>query len=139
MKYKNILLVNDDTDDAEIFVSVLNAINHSIRSTVEYSALEALKKLQDSKLSPDIIFLDYNMPYLDGTGFLELLRNIKGFKKIPVVLYSRNSGVMLQDAVEKFKRVQFLKKRANFRKLFESLQKIIISEKSIKKNFDLKL
>lgn len=130
MKYKNILLVNDDRDDAEIFVSVLNAINHKIRSTVEESALEALKKLQDSKLSPDIIFLDYNMSYLDGTGFLKLLRDIKGLRKIPVVLYSRTSADMLQDVMDKFKRVQFLKKRANFRKLFESLQKIMISEKS---------
>lgn len=130
MKYKNILLVNDDRDDAEIFVSVLNAINHKIRSTVEDSALEALKKLQDSKLSPDIIFLDYNMSYLDGTGFLKLLRDIKGLRKIPVVLYSRTSADMLQDVMDKFKRVQFLKKRTNFRKLFESLQKIMISEKS---------
>ncbi|MBF4515861.1 response regulator [Flavobacterium sp. ANB] len=126
MKYKNILLVNDDIDDAETFVSVLNAINNKIISTVEDSALEALKKLQDSKLLPDIIFLDYNMAYLDGTGFLKLLRDIKGLKKIPVILYSRNSEVMLQDAIGKFKRVKFLKKRTNFRKLFESLQKIIM-------------
>lgn len=100
---------------------------------MEKSALEALKKLQDSKLSPDIIFLDYNMSYLDGSVFLKLLRDIKSLKKIAVVLYSRNSGVMLQDALSKFKKVQFLKKHSNFRKLFESLQKIVISEKSVKK------
>lgn len=52
--FKNILLVNDINDDAETFVLVLNAISNKIRSTVEESALEALKKLQDSKLSPDI-------------------------------------------------------------------------------------
>ncbi|MCD0466057.1 response regulator [Flavobacterium sp. ENC] len=126
MKYKNILLVNDVNDDAETFVLVLNAINHKIISSVEGSALEALKKLRDSKLAPDIIFLDYNMLYFDGIGFLKLLRDIKGIKKIPVVLYSRNSGHMLEETMTKFKRVQFLKKRANFTKLFKSLQKIII-------------
>jgi len=129
MKYKNILLVNDIKNDAENFVLVLNAINHEIRSSVESSALEALKKLQDAKLAPDIIFLDYNMVYLDGIGFLKLLRNIKGLKRIPVVLYSRNSGIMLEQAMTKFKRVQFLKKHTNFRKLFKSLQKIIMCEK----------
>lgn len=133
MRYKNILLVQYDTDDAEVFVSIFNAINHKIRSSLENSALKALKKLQDSKLSPDIIFLDYNMPYLDGTEFLKLLRGIKGLKRIPVVLYSRNSGVMEQDALAKFKRVQFLKKHRDFLKLFELLQKIIVSEKSLKK------
>lgn len=126
MKYKNILLVNDVNDDAETFVLVLNAINHKIISSVEGSALEALKKLRDSKLAPDIIFLDYNMLYFDGIGFLKLLRDIKSIKKIPVVLYSRNSGHMLKEAMTQFKRVQFLKKRANFTKLFKSLQKIII-------------
>ncbi|TPG34825.1 response regulator [Flavobacterium pectinovorum] len=133
MKYKNILLVNDINDDAETFVLVVNAINHKIRSSVEGSALEALKKLQNSKLSPDIIFLDYNMLDLDGTGFLKLLRDIKGLKRIPIVLYSRNSGYMLQEAMTKFKKVQFLKKRTNFRKLFKSLQEIIMLEKSEKK------
>ena len=133
MKYKNILLVNDINDDAETFVLVVNAINHKIRSSVEGSALEALKKLQNSKLSPDIIFLDYNMLDLDGTGFLKLLRDIESLKRIPIVLYSRNSGHMLQEAMTKFKKVQFLKKRTNFKKLFKSLQEIIMLEKSEKK------
>jgi len=125
MKYKNILLINEINDDAENFVLVLNTISHKIRSSVEGSALKALRKLQDSKLSPDIIFLDYNMLHLDGTGYLKLLRDIKSLKGIPVVLYSRNSGHMLQEALTKFKGVHFLRKRANFRKLFESLQNII--------------
>lgn len=133
MKYKNILLVNDINDDAETFVLVLNAINHKIRSSVEGSALEALKKLKDSTLSPDIIFLDYNMLHLDGDGFLKLLRDSKGLKRIPVVLYSRNSGRMLQEAMTKFKRVHFLKKHTNFRKVFKSLQKIIMPEMPEKK------
>lgn len=133
MKYKNILLVNDNTDDAERFASVLNAINHKIRSSVEDSALEALKKLKHSKLSPDIIFLDYNMSYLDGSTFLKLLRDIESLKKIPVILYSRSSRVIMQDTMKKFKGVQFLKKSTNFRKLFESLQKIVMTKKSLDK------
>lgn len=133
MKYKNILLVNDINDDAETFVLMLSAINHKIKSQVESSALEALKKLKDSKLSPDIIFLDYNMPHFDGAVFLKLLRDIKGLKRIPVVLYSRNSGHMLKEATDKFKGVQFLKKRTDFRKLFKSLQEIIMAEKPERK------
>ncbi|MFH6964218.1 response regulator [Flavobacterium plurextorum] len=121
MKYKNILLVNDINDDADTFVLVLNAINHKIRPSVEGSALEALKKLRDSILLPDIIFLDYNMLHLDGKGFVKLLREIKGIKRIPVVLYSHNSEQMLQGAIAEFKGVQILKKHADIRKLFTSL------------------
>ncbi len=133
MKYRNILLVDDDTDDAEIFVTALHTINHKIKYSVENNALEALKKLQDSKLSPDMIFLDYHMPYLDGTEFLKLLRNVKELKNIPVVLYSGHSGEMLKEALDKFKKVQFLKKHGNFRKLIELLKDIIKAEVSEKK------
>lgn len=133
MKYRNILLVDDDTDDAEIFVTALQTINNKIKYSVENNALEALKKLQHSKLSPDMIFLDYHMPYLDGTEFLKLLRSIKELKKIPVVLYSGHSGTLLKEAVDKFKKVQFLKKHENFRKLTELLNDIITLETATKK------
>lgn len=126
MRYRNILLVNAENDDAENFALVLGAISHKIKSSVETSALEALKKLQCSALSPDIIFLDHDMRYFDGDTFLTLLRDIKGLKSIPVVLYSRNSTAMLQEVMVKFKGVQFLKKRTDFKKLFKSLQKVII-------------
>ncbi|WP_289659200.1 response regulator [Flavobacterium panacagri] len=133
MKYRNILLVDDDTDDAEIFVTALRTINNKIKYSVENNALEALKKLQNSKLSPDMIFLDYHMPYLDGTEFLKLLRSVKELEKIPVVLYSGHSGTLLKEAVDKFKKVQFLKKHENFRKLTELLNDIITLETSTKK------
>ncbi len=129
MKYQNILLVNDINEDAETFVLVLNAINNKIRSSVEGSALEALKKLQHSKLTPDIIFLDYNTLYLDGSVFLKLLRYIKGLKRIPVVLYSRNSGHIIKEVLTEFKGVQFLKKSANYTKLINSMQNKIMAEK----------
>ncbi|MBW1654591.1 response regulator [Flavobacterium quisquiliarum] len=133
MKYRNILLVDDDTDDAEIFVTALHAINNKIKYSVENNALEALKKLQDLKLSPDVIFLDYHMPYLDGTEFLKLLRGVKELKNIPVVLYSGHSGTLLKEAIDKFKKVQFLKKQGNFRKLTELLNDIITIETETKK------
>ncbi|PWB27459.1 response regulator [Flavobacterium sp. HTF] len=133
MKYKNILLVNDDSDHAEDFVTALNAINQKIISSVESSALEALKKLRGSKLAPDMIFLDYHMPYFDGTEFLKLLRDIKALRKIPVILYSKHSGGMLKDSLDTFKGVQFLKKQGNFSKLTEVLRNVIVPEQSVKK------
>ncbi|PBJ15841.1 hypothetical protein BSF42_02450 [Flavobacterium sp. ACN6] len=44
MKHKNILLVNDINDDAEIFVLVLNAISNKIRSTVEESSTDFISE-----------------------------------------------------------------------------------------------
>lgn len=125
MAYKNILLVDDDPDDAEIFIMALNAIDEKIKGSVESNALDALKKLKEKAKLPDIIFLDYYMPYLDGSEFLTLLREIKGFEKIPVILYSGQSAASLKSVTDDFKNVRFLKKNSDFKKIIRSLKEII--------------
>jgi len=132
MGYKSILLVDDDADDAEIFASALNAISDKIKCCLENNALTALNKLKDAKLSPDIIFLDFHMPYLDGTEFLKLLRGIKELKHVPVVLYSGHSGMVLKEAAGKFKNVRYLKKHGNFRKIVELLKGILLHREDLK-------
>lgn len=126
MKYRNILLVDDDADDAEIFGIALHAIDLKIKYSIQNNALDALKMLQAPKKTPDIIFLDYHMPYLDGSEFLKLLRKIKGLEKIPVVLYSGHSGALVKDAAAKFKKVQFLKKQQSLKDLTGLLQHILL-------------
>nr|WP_294782185.1 response regulator [uncultured Flavobacterium sp.] len=125
MKYRNILLVDDDTEDGEIFGLALNAVDSKIKYTVKNNALDALKMLQGLKKSPDMIFLDYHMPYLDGSEFLKLLRNVKGLEKIPVILYSGHSGSLVKDAAATFKKVQFLKKQNSLKDLTVSLKQIL--------------
>lgn len=118
--------MDDDTDDAEIFGMALYAIDVKIKYSIQNNALDALKMLQTPKKTPDIIFLDYHMPYLDGTEFIKLLRKIKGLEKIPVVLYSGHSGSLVKDAAAKFKKVQFLKKQHSLKDLSALLQQILV-------------
>ena len=49
------------------------------------------------------------------------------------MLYSGHSGTLLKEAIDKFKKVQFLKKQGNFRKLTELLNDIITIETETKK------
>lgn len=127
MKYHYILLVDDDTDDAEIFSTAVKAVDDTIKTVVENNALDALKKLKEAKKFPHIIFLDYYMPYLDGSEFLELLRSIKGLRDIPVVFYSGHSDDALNELAAKHKTAGFLKKQGNLTDLIKSLQEILNS------------
>ncbi|MBE8724396.1 response regulator [Flavobacterium hungaricum] len=127
MSYKNILLVDDDIDDAEIFKMAVESIDSKIKIVIEDNALKSLNKLKAASKLPEIIFLDYYMPYLDGSEFLKLIREVKGLKKIPVVLYSGQSGAKIKEVIKKFKDVQFLEKKANFRDIVDSLKEIINS------------
>lgn len=128
MKYKKILLVDDDLEDAEIFKMAVDAVDAKIKVSIQTNALTALNKLKQSDKFPDIIFLDYYMPYLDGSAFLKLLRQVEGLEKIPVVLYSGQSGSEVKDAGEKFNDVRFVKKKSSFRDIIDSLTEVLDSE-----------
>lgn len=106
----------------------LDAINENITGSVESNPLDALKKLKETSKLPHIIFLDYYMPYLDGSEFLKLVRHIKGMEEIPVVIYSGESQASVKKVLHKFKNVQFLKKHSDFKKIINSLKDIIKPE-----------
>ena len=47
-----------------------------------------LQSLRTAKHKPDIIFLDLHMPVLNGEEILNILKNSKEFRQIPVVMIS---------------------------------------------------
>jgi len=92
MRFGNILLIDDDADDQEIFISALNDISEALDYTALADASIALKKKLESKeLTPDVIFLDLNMPIMTGEQFLIAVKNKEGLKNIPVYIFSTTS------------------------------------------------
>ncbi len=85
-----LLNVDDDIDDQEIFTEAINIINPSIRCISANDGLEAHELLFKRKtfLSLDYIFLDINMPKLNGIELLGLIKSDKRFDQIPVYLLS---------------------------------------------------
>jgi len=66
MRYKNILLIDDDDEDQEIFLSAVEEVSNSASCIAFSGATEALKKLATKDINPDVIFLDLNMPIMNG-------------------------------------------------------------------------
>lgn len=83
-----ILYADDDHDDYDILCDALNHLDPSISCHLATNGIEALKILNHSNELPDYIFLDINMPLMNGkTCLFELKRNDR-LKDIPVVVYS---------------------------------------------------
>lgn len=91
MAYRNILLIDDDDDDQEIFLEVVEEISQEVVCTALSDASEALQKLTDGELQPDVIFLDLNMPVMSGQQFLTEIKQRPGLKHIPVIIFSTTS------------------------------------------------
>jgi CheY-like chemotaxis protein len=91
MLYKNILLIDDDSDDADVFIEAINSLDKNITCFAETNPIKALEFLTSTETLPDLIFLDYNMPVLNGNEFIEKMRAVEELQPIPVILYSSYS------------------------------------------------
>ena len=97
----NVLLVDDDTDDAEMMLFSLTKLSWCEFNYVG-DGVDALAYLySDSTISPDLIVLDLRMPKVDGIDVLRRLKSDDERSTIPVVvLISSSQG---QRYVESFK------------------------------------
>lgn len=89
---KFFLLADDDNDDAELFAEALSGITPS----VEFRRVENGESVFDfldtpGNKIPDILFLDLNMPVMNGWQCLSRLRNEAHYKELPVIIYSTSS------------------------------------------------
>ena len=66
MRGKVVFLVDDDPDDQVLFVDALERIDPSITCLKANDGYEALSILKRLSFPPDIIFVDMNMPRMNG-------------------------------------------------------------------------
>ncbi|CAN5338358.1 hypothetical protein BH09BAC1_BH09BAC1_27920 [soil metagenome] len=115
---QKILLIDDDLDDQELFLDALATVDAKTECLVANDGLEALNLLQDLlPAMPDLIFLDLNMPRMDGIKFLQEVKAIEGIKDIPVLVYSTSNQAQKQ--VGALGTVDYLVKPDNFNSLCE--------------------
>ena len=92
-RYNNIFLIEDNVDDTIVFINAIKRINNYIKYTVAYNAKDAINKLKIIKHLPDLIFVDINMPEMNGAGFLQYLKLEKLFIQIPVIILSTSTNI----------------------------------------------
>jgi CheY-like chemotaxis protein len=90
MKYKKILLVDDDIDDRLIFSELLREANKDTLLIFAENGLEMvalLDKTEENDL-PEMIILDQNMPKMTGKESLIFLKGSHRYQHIPTIIYS---------------------------------------------------
>ena len=95
-KFDSVLLIDDNDIDNFINERMITTNYFSKMVVVKTSGEEALKFLRengDVKNIPEIIFLDLNMPVMDGFAFLQ------EFEKLPESIRTRCKVIVLSSSI----------------------------------------
>lgn len=88
MNKKIFMIIDDDADDRFAFTSALKEMLSSTECMEAESCEEALRKLREGEQLPHFIFLDVNLPRMNGYGCLKELKSDDKLRGIPVIMYS---------------------------------------------------
>jgi CheY-like chemotaxis protein len=129
-----VLLADDDADDRELFRIALAETDSSAKLT----AVEDGDKLTQYLFkvdghSPDIIFLDINMPCKNGKQCLREIRSNRMLKHIPVIMFSTSYDKGDVDETFSDGANRYVPKPVLIKDLVKILQKIFSSDS--KENF----
>src|SRR5688500_11812120 len=92
-----VVIADDDLDDQEFIKMALNESSHTFDLNSVYNGLQLMSFLLKTEayknihLHPALIFLDLNMPLLDGFAVLKQLREHPVAKNIPVYILSSSN------------------------------------------------
>ena len=104
-KLRAILLIDDDSIFMWFTKTLLERIEvveqveclHNAPTALDYLAKLSSSEERMKKYCPDIIFLDLNMPVVDGFNFLEKLQEIKGCQDVPKRVIALTSSMNEED------------------------------------------
>ncbi len=122
MAQKVFLLADDDRDDTEMFCEALTGIDNSIICHCATDGRGALRKLDELAEKPQLIFLDVNMPVMNGWQCLKLLKEDELYKHIPVIIVSTSSNQRELDIAAELGALCYFTKPNDFNELTKVLQ-----------------
>ena len=121
-----ILMVDDDEDDRRLFFEAAHEVSNSIRCLSAEDGEKALQLLHPGESPlPDYIFLDLNMPRINGKQCLEEIKKTQNLLHIPVIIFTTTRR---EEDVEETKRlgaVEFLTKPVLFEDICKAISYVI--------------
>lgn len=124
--YKTFFIVDDDADDQELFIEAVHEVDRSIQCLAASDCEEAIDMLKTRKIPlPDIIFLDLNLPRLNGKQCLEAIKKEDDLKHIPIIIYSTSCEKRDLEETRRLGASYFLVKPNKFAELCKSIEYVL--------------
>jgi CheY-like chemotaxis protein len=130
-KTLNVVLADDDVDDQILFQDAVSESEIPVKLKTVSDGQMLMKFLDGvSENIPDVIFLDLNMPCMNGFECLDLIRNTKELSDIPIVIFS--TSVNKTDIISTYNKGAnlYFPKPYSFEHLVVSLRKLFSMDKN---------
>ena len=125
-RVKRVLLTDDDRDDRDLFSEALASIDPAIDYHWAEHGRQALQLLDSNAIDkPDIIFLDINMPIMNGWELLSKLKQDSAFHDVPVIMYTTSSEAKDRKIALELGALCFVTKPDNFKSVKSLLQIVV--------------
>lgn len=123
MNKPTILLVDDDLDDQDFFIAALRKINGVALFDVVNNGKEAIDRLRQSNTKPTLMFMDINMPVMNGIECLSEMAKDPLINSVPVVMLSSSSEREKQ--ARELGAKAFITKQYNIEKLRQKVEQML--------------
>jgi CheY-like chemotaxis protein len=116
----HIVIAEDDLDDQFLFKQALSELNISYESTSVYTGFQLMDLLLKKEAykniteKPDLVFLDINMPLMNGFGVLTEIAKYDDLKDIPIYILSTSSSELDKKIAMQLGAKNFFTKPVNF-------------------------
>ena len=119
-----ILLADDDEDDVFIFQEVLSENETPSNLVVASDGVEVIDILTEEQFH-DIVFLDINMPRMNGFECLQEIRQLPNTGHIPFVFLSTLQTDELIEQAKKLGAAGYIKKPISYYKFKETITEVL--------------
>ena len=125
LSYRMLIVnVDDDMDDREFFSDALKTVDPGIPCVLFENGPELLSYLENTKLLPDYIFLDINMPKMNGYECAQEIKLNDRSHDIQIVMYSTAFNPL---DLQKFDQdgFKYITKQSTISDLVQSIRRVI--------------
>jgi CheY-like chemotaxis protein len=120
---KRVLLIDDDEDEYDIFKEALVKARLPVECITINCSNGALKILETVK--PDFIFVDYNMPAVNGVECIREIKKMDAMAHVPIIIFSTAMNGAIEEIAKASGATACIRKTDSVEKLSSALLKLL--------------